>query len=219
MVWRDLGLNPGLQDHWRALYLLGQSHCWRDEGVHTFPKGISPKMKPVARLEFELAYYDVVVLNVSCHAMGTPLRCFVMLTISKNRLELPKCAPWYKNTAKSLTELSNYEEDSANQFGHVYRIPQCEIVNMFHWFVSSWLFSMYDFRWGTNIILSEDFNWLFKLYDILWWILFISRRCLLTIKFRSYWICLKIEFYELFDFSHLSNTWFGFLGFMAYQPL
>ena len=27
-------------------------------GVDTFPKGISPKVNVIARLEFELAYYD-----------------------------------------------------------------------------------------------------------------------------------------------------------------
>ena len=28
---------------------------------HAFPKGISPKMNVVARLEFEITYYDVLV--------------------------------------------------------------------------------------------------------------------------------------------------------------
>ena len=30
-------------------------------GVHTFPKGICPKVNVIARLEFELAYYDSAV--------------------------------------------------------------------------------------------------------------------------------------------------------------
>ena len=29
-----------------------------DKRVHTFPKGICPKMNVTAQLEFELAYYD-----------------------------------------------------------------------------------------------------------------------------------------------------------------
>ena len=33
----------------------------RDKGVHTFPKGISPKVIVIAWLEFELSYYDDVV--------------------------------------------------------------------------------------------------------------------------------------------------------------
>ena len=34
---------------------------WEDKGVHTFPKGICPKVNVIARLEYELAYYDSVV--------------------------------------------------------------------------------------------------------------------------------------------------------------
>ena len=41
--------------------------------VHTFSKGISPKVNVVAWLEFELAYYDVVVWNVSHYATVTLL--------------------------------------------------------------------------------------------------------------------------------------------------
>ena len=37
------------------------THSWEDKGFHTFPKGICPKMNVIARLEFELVYYDSVV--------------------------------------------------------------------------------------------------------------------------------------------------------------
>ena len=37
------------------------THSWEDKGVHTFPKGICPKVDVIARLEFELAYYDSAV--------------------------------------------------------------------------------------------------------------------------------------------------------------
>ena len=33
--------------------------------VHTFPKGINPKMKGIVRLELELAYYNVAVQHVN----------------------------------------------------------------------------------------------------------------------------------------------------------
>ncbi len=33
----------------------------RVKGVHTFPKGISPKVNGIAGREFELAYYDSAV--------------------------------------------------------------------------------------------------------------------------------------------------------------
>ena len=32
------------------------THSWEDKGVHTFPKGIYPKVNVIARLEYELAY-------------------------------------------------------------------------------------------------------------------------------------------------------------------
>ena len=34
---------------------------WEDKGIHTIPKGICPKVNVVARLEYELAYYDSTV--------------------------------------------------------------------------------------------------------------------------------------------------------------
>ena len=37
------------------------THRWENKGVHTFTKGICPKMNVIARLEFELAYYDSAV--------------------------------------------------------------------------------------------------------------------------------------------------------------
>ena len=37
--------------------------------VHTFPKGISPEVNRIARLGFELVYYDVAVQHVSHYAM------------------------------------------------------------------------------------------------------------------------------------------------------
>ena len=32
------------------------THSWEDKGVHTFPKGICPKVNVIARLEYKLAY-------------------------------------------------------------------------------------------------------------------------------------------------------------------
>ena len=47
----------------KAIFLEEQEWCyltriWKDSVVHTFPKGICPKVKVVAQLEFERAYYD-----------------------------------------------------------------------------------------------------------------------------------------------------------------
>ena len=40
--------------------------------VHTFPKGICPKVDVLARLEFELAFYDSAVLRINHNTTGTP---------------------------------------------------------------------------------------------------------------------------------------------------
>ena len=50
----------------KTILLEGQSwyyltHSWEDKGVHTFPNGICPKVNVIARLEYELAYYDSAV--------------------------------------------------------------------------------------------------------------------------------------------------------------
>ena len=36
-------------------------HSWEDKEVHTFPKGIYPKVNVIALLGFELAHYDSAV--------------------------------------------------------------------------------------------------------------------------------------------------------------
>ena len=34
------------------------THSWEGKGVHTFPKGICPKMNVITRREYKLAYYN-----------------------------------------------------------------------------------------------------------------------------------------------------------------
>ena len=53
-------------------------HSWEDKGVHTFPKGICPKVNVIARLEYELANYDPVVHRFDHYTTWTP-RKFVKL--------------------------------------------------------------------------------------------------------------------------------------------
>ena len=44
-------------------------------GVHTFPKGICPKVNVIARLEYELAYYDsALTITPRGHP---PKRCMI----------------------------------------------------------------------------------------------------------------------------------------------
>ena len=48
------------------------THSWEDKGVHTFPKGICPKVNVIARLEYELAYYDSAVHHFNHYTTRTP---------------------------------------------------------------------------------------------------------------------------------------------------
>ena len=43
----------------------------RDKKIHIFPKGISPKVNVIARLESELAYYNVTVQHVTHYTVVT----------------------------------------------------------------------------------------------------------------------------------------------------
>ena len=45
---------------------------WEDKGVHTFPKGTCPKVNVIARLEYELAYYDDAVNRINHYTTRTP---------------------------------------------------------------------------------------------------------------------------------------------------
>ena len=40
-----------------------------NKGVHAFPKGISPKVNIIARLEFELANFEVAVQRVNHYTL------------------------------------------------------------------------------------------------------------------------------------------------------
>ena len=51
---------------------LGLTHSWVDKGVHTFPKGMYPKVNVIAQLEFELAHYDSAVHRLNHYTTRTP---------------------------------------------------------------------------------------------------------------------------------------------------
>ena len=48
------------------------THSWEDKGVHTFPKGIYPKVNVIAQLEYELTYYDSAVHRFNHYTTRTP---------------------------------------------------------------------------------------------------------------------------------------------------
>ena len=48
------------------------THIWEDKGIN-IPKGICPKVNVIARLEYELAYYDSAVHCLTILPRGHPL--------------------------------------------------------------------------------------------------------------------------------------------------
>ena len=60
----------------RAWYYLTQS--W----VHTFPKGICPKVNVMAQLEYEIAYYDSIVHRFNHYTTRTPPSLSLSLSLS-----------------------------------------------------------------------------------------------------------------------------------------
>ena len=48
------------------------THSWADKGVHTFPKGISPKVKVTAQLELEFVYFEAAVQHISHYDITIP---------------------------------------------------------------------------------------------------------------------------------------------------
>ena len=59
--------NPSLEKNSSDLI-----QSWEDKGVHTFPKGICPKVNVIVRLGFELAYYDSAVQHFNHYTSRTP---------------------------------------------------------------------------------------------------------------------------------------------------
>ena len=55
------------------------THSWEDKGVHTFSKGIWPKVNVIARLEYELAYYNSAVHRFNHYTTRTLPRTVVVL--------------------------------------------------------------------------------------------------------------------------------------------
>ena len=55
------------EQYWNNL-----THSWEDKGVHTFSKGICPKVNVIARLEFELVYFDFAVHRFNHSTTTTP---------------------------------------------------------------------------------------------------------------------------------------------------
>ena len=48
------------------------THSWQDKGIHTFANGICPKVNVIARLKFELTYYESKVERFNPDTTMTP---------------------------------------------------------------------------------------------------------------------------------------------------
>ena len=58
-----------IQEKQQGYYL---TNSWKDKGVHTFPKRICLIVNVIARLEFELAYYNPAAQSFNHYAMRIP---------------------------------------------------------------------------------------------------------------------------------------------------
>ena len=58
-------------------------HSWDVKGVHTFSKGICPKENVIARLEFELAYYDFAIKLFN---EDTPYTIGILIAVCKQMI-------------------------------------------------------------------------------------------------------------------------------------
>ena len=71
--------------------------------VHTFSKGISPKVNVIARLEFELAYFETAIQHLSHYTIDLlPTACLRSASIPKRVLE---------TLENVLTPLKNSQEE------------------------------------------------------------------------------------------------------------
>ena len=88
---------PLEEQEWYSL-----THSWEDKGVHTFPRGICPKVNVIVRLEYELAYYHSAVHRFNHYTTRTPPRTlFSILTY------LNKGLLWMVSTSPLISKSSN----------------------------------------------------------------------------------------------------------------
>ena len=71
------------------------THSWEDKGVHSFPKGICPKVNVIARLELELAYYDSAVRRFNHYTTRIPPHQKEREKESGEVRERERCLIWF----------------------------------------------------------------------------------------------------------------------------
>ena len=115
LVWHDLGLNPGLPDHWQTLYPLGVTaiYCFGHILAERITNGILFEYKTIETYELFFAGYFPLFIRLSeCHgkyfpfmAMETTCRCPSPLQVTCNRLYW---VTWYQQPRKKLTNHLSY---------------------------------------------------------------------------------------------------------------
>ena len=96
------------------------THSWEDKGVHTFPKGICPKVNVIARLEYELASYDSAVHRFNHYTTRTPtLWCYLTHSWEDKGVHtFPKgICPKVNVIARLEYELASYDS-AVHRFNH-----------------------------------------------------------------------------------------------------
>ena len=108
------------------------THSWEDKGVHTFPKGICPKVNVIARLEYELAYYNSTVHRFNHYTTRTP-QCYLTHSWEDKGIHtFPKgICPKVNVIARLEYELAYYDS-AVHRFNHyTTRTPPSAIEQIF----------------------------------------------------------------------------------------
>ena len=175
-----------LEEQW-GYYL---THSWEDKGVHTFPKGICAKVNVIARLEYELTYYDSTVIRYNHYTTGTP------------SLLLEFCS-WFFRGAPILSQ-SNFPLHMSGPFIH-WCWSLIFVDNMFIFWVSTYtVFLSWLLRDATVVFFfSQDSVFISK---------FILSSCV--------WVCSVVLSCVLFQLQIFCiSNWFGGSYFSAIRVL
>ena len=121
-----------------------------DKGVHTFPKGICPKVNVIARLEYELAYYDSVVHRFNHYTTRTPPTCDEEGLMFKNRYILKEYLMLEQTKRMMLANNSN------NKFKHPQKTRFFFIVV---YFIPSDLIPLSYTGWNDKTVTLEKTTW------------------------------------------------------------
>ena len=113
------------------------THSWEDKGVHTFPKGICPKVNVIARLEYELVYMlNWIVLNRTDHFPKMDLTLHKLQRLICHKTNQPANQPTNQLTlvivdlgVMAVKEYSTFHTPPELKLNH--RIPFSVLIRIF----------------------------------------------------------------------------------------